>query len=654
MPSTVGRPRRPNGNETGTNIRSLSASRTALAVNALFHAIVSSTSDAIVWKSLDGVIRGWNRGAELILGYTRAEMIGQSIHRILPDDRLIEEAFIFERIRHGERVEPFDTVRLRKDQASVHVSMTVSPILDSHGHIAGVCTIARDITERVRIDEALIARERELYQLAEAMPQVVWSTEADGRNTYFNQRWVSYTGLSLEESYGDGWTKPFHPDDRQRAWDAWRNAVTCGGGYSLECRLRRADGVYRWWLVRGVPFLDASGVITKWYGTCTDIQDMKQAEIETKRTRQLLAESEAQFRGAFETAAHGMALVSIDGTFTKVNQSLCKMLGYTESEFLQTTCRSITHPDDLEADLAHVRALLHGETDHYDREKRYRVRSGGVVWVLVSVSLIRACDGAPSHFVAQIQDISDRRAAEAVLCGKMTTSSRLSALGEMAGGIAHEINNPLAVIHALASDLAEQGFSAPGEAARCGGEIAQYADRIATIVRSLRHIARDGETDPFDEASISAIVQQTLVLCRARFRDEAVKLDVPPIDPELRILCREVQFSQILVNLLQNGFDAAQAQTGDKWVRLEVVTNDDQVTLSVIDSGKGIPEALKKRIMEPFFTTKPVGKGVGLGLSVSKKIAEDHGGTLEARESGGNTCFSLCLPLVRHRSAGCA
>ena len=132
-----------------------------------------------------------------------------------------------------------------------------------------------DITEHRRAEEALQRSEREFRELAEAMPQIVWATTADGLNIYFNQQWVDYTGLTLEESRGEGWITPFHPDDRQRAWDAWQRAVQHRDTYSLECRLRRADGVYQWWLIRGVPLLSANGEIRKWFGTCTDIEQIK-------------------------------------------------------------------------------------------------------------------------------------------------------------------------------------------------------------------------------------------------------------------------------------------------------------------------------------------------------------------------------------------
>ncbi len=134
----------------------------------------------------------------------------------------------------------------------------------------------QDISEAKRAELALIQSEGELRSLAESLPQIVWMTRPDGQNFYFNQRWVQFTGLTLAESYGDGWIKPFHPDDRLRAAHAWEGAITGKGDYNLECRLLGTDGRYRWMLVRGVPYQDASGKVTKWLGTCTDIEDIKQ------------------------------------------------------------------------------------------------------------------------------------------------------------------------------------------------------------------------------------------------------------------------------------------------------------------------------------------------------------------------------------------
>ena len=151
-------------------------------------------------------------------------------------------------------------------------------IFDACGQLVEIQSVGRDITEQKRLVAALATSEKEFRLLAEAMPQFVWITRADGWNIYFNQQWVDYTGLTLEESYGHGWITPFHIDDQKQAWDTWQQAVNNQGIYTLESRLRRADGEYRWWLIRGVPALDDTGKVYKWFGTCTDIHEIKQAE----------------------------------------------------------------------------------------------------------------------------------------------------------------------------------------------------------------------------------------------------------------------------------------------------------------------------------------------------------------------------------------
>lgn len=165
-------------------------------------------------------------------------------------------------------------------------------VRDPDGAPVALVGVSRDITDAKRSEQALRESEGSFRLLAEAVPQIVWATDASGANTFFNHRWVEYTGLTLEQSYGGGWNTPFHPEDRKRAWDAWQDATQRGAPYSLECRLRRADGEYRWWLVRGAPLLGADGVVVKWFGTCTDIHDLKQAEATLRTANAVLADTD--------------------------------------------------------------------------------------------------------------------------------------------------------------------------------------------------------------------------------------------------------------------------------------------------------------------------------------------------------------------------
>ena len=201
---------------------------------------------------------------------------------IHPDDRTMVMQAVQEAVRDGKEL----TAEWRVNNFGCAERWLMSrgqPLCDDSGAVVRYIGIVLDITERKQAEEALRQRaeealrmsEQEFRSLAEAMPQIVWATRPDGWNIYFNQQWVDYTGMTMEESYGHGWNTPFHPDDKQRAWEAWQRATQHNERYSLECRLRRADGVYRWWLIRGVPMLGANGEILKWFGTCTDIEEIK-------------------------------------------------------------------------------------------------------------------------------------------------------------------------------------------------------------------------------------------------------------------------------------------------------------------------------------------------------------------------------------------
>jgi C4-dicarboxylate-specific signal transduction histidine kinase len=251
-------------------------------------------------------------------------------------------------------------------------------------------------------------------------------------------------------------------------------------------------------------------------------------------------------------------------------------------------------------------------------------------------------------------DITEgRKLREQLLEEEILKEKRIEALSHMAGGLAHEISNPLAIIHGKASDLMlltegrEQVLSA--EVRKTCNTIVQTSDRAIRILRGLRLFAREATKDPMAFASVYEIVEQCIELQQDRFDrfQISVSQDIQPEIPLL--LCREIQIEQILTNLLNNAFDAiVQSQSVERWISLAVEYEKGELFVDVTDSGPGIEEHLKAHLMEPFFTTKEFGLGMGVGLSLSRAIALNHGGSLILRTGTAHTCFRLTVPITQN------
>jgi PAS domain S-box-containing protein len=254
----------------------------------LLSAIVDSSDDAIISKDLQGVITSWNKSAERLFGYTAAEAIGQTVASLLiPEDRQDEEPNILTRLRRGERVDHFETVRRRKDGSLVDISLTISPVKDVGGAIIGASKIARDISESKRVRAALMESEARFRQLADTMPQIVWTARPDGYVDYYNERWYEYTGFS-RDVFGDGsWEAIVHPEDLERTRETYYASINSGQPYNIEYRLMdRNRNVWRWFVGRAVAIHDAEGKIVKWFGTCTDIDEQKRVEDDLRRANE--------------------------------------------------------------------------------------------------------------------------------------------------------------------------------------------------------------------------------------------------------------------------------------------------------------------------------------------------------------------------------
>ena len=393
------------------NVRDITRRKQAEATSSLLAAIVDSSDDAIYAKDLNNLITSWNQGAEKIFGYTAGEIIGTSILRLIPAGRQEEEHEILEKIQLGENLTQIETLRQTKDGRIIDVSVTASPVKDASGKIIGVSKVLRDTSERKRVERALQQSEAEFRTLAETMPQIVWATDAAGGNIYFNQHWMDYTGLTLKESLGDGWNQPFHPDDRQRAWDAWQKAVAGAADYSIECRLRRADGVYCWWWILGAPFKAADGSIRKWFGTCTDITDRKLAETASQESQRFL-------RSTLDALSSHIAILDDQGTIVLVNAAWERFA--RENYFIDShgvgenylkVCDSVSgqFSEEASAVAGGIRAVMAGQRAEFQLE--YPCHSPQTKrWFVVRVT--RFDGGGPVRVVVAHENITERKLAE--------------------------------------------------------------------------------------------------------------------------------------------------------------------------------------------------------------------------------------------------
>ena len=379
----------------------------------LLTAITDSAADAIFATDSEACVTLANPAAERIFGWSQQELIGCKLHDIIhdhyPDGRPYpaSECPLNRVYSAGESFLGHEDTFFRKDGSPVPVSCSNAPLM-VEGRIAGSVLVAHDITQRKSAEAALRESEARYRAAGEAIQYGVWICNAEGGVEFVSQIFLDLIGKSLDEVRPRGWLDRLAPEDRKPALAAWHECVRSGADWAWEHRVKGKDGAWYTLLSLGRPIRDARGRITSWAGFNLDISDRKQAE-------DALRESEARFRGTFDNAAVGVSHLGLDGSWLRVNQRLCDILGYGRDELLQKNFQQITHPEDLPFTLDRFAALLRGEIGTYRVEKRYLHKDGHPVWVELTCALQRNNSGDPVYAITIIQDISARKAAEQAL-----------------------------------------------------------------------------------------------------------------------------------------------------------------------------------------------------------------------------------------------
>ncbi len=349
----------------------------------------------------------------------------------------------------------------------------------------------------------------------------------------------------------------------------------------------------------------------------------------------------------FDQTIVGIARISFDGRCEWHNRAFLKLLNLSEDQIFDLNLISLIHRDDFGRSLEILNKMKRGDLQSFTTSLRFKRFRREDAWIRITLNLRYDARGKPQSIVALCYDISERQFVKNLFDRqqeRIIEKSRVSEFIEMASNIAHEINNPMMIVSSnaeLLRDLAIDGTVTFAEVVRIAEQIQKMAFRITKIVQSLHSFAQGNEDEPMQKVEIRAIIEETIEICRERFSKNSTQLKVTVPNEIIEVECRSIQISQVLLNILNNAFDAIES-LNERWVHLEVKSCDRELEISITDSGHGVPVELREKILKPFFSNKPVGHGIG--LSLSKRIVESHEGSLILDSDYPNTRFLIRIP----------
>ena len=556
------------------------------------------------------------------------------------------------------------------------------PHLGPGGEFVGFIGTCIDITEHRETVEQLRENRARFKTLAESLPQLIWTCLRDGYCDYLSRQWLDYTGRSESQQVGSGWLEQVHPDDRVKVHAEWARVVASGDTYDISFRIRRFDGVYRWFKTRAVPLRDPAGRILKWFGSNTDIEDFVVAE---RKLKLQLERMQLLDRTTHAIGAHH----ELRKVFEVVLQSLEDNLGIdfvclctyqSDPDLITVSCvgerstalarqMGIVEQARIDVDENSLKRCVHGELvyepdiEHLKFPFPARLAGAGLRSLVAAPLMVesevfgvmlvarRRVDAFSSddcEFFRQLASHVALAAHQARLYEALQGAyqdlrqtqqtvmqqERLRALGQIASGIAHDINNALSPAGLYAQSMLTHE---PALSARSREQLAviqRAIDDVAQTVQRMRafYLPR-GMEHTLTPVDINAILMQVIDLTRARWsnmpQERGIVLRVETdLDPDLpKILGAENDMRDGLTNLLLNAVDAM-PEGGTITLRTRQVARDHQVVVEVQDTGIGMSETTRSRCLEPFFTTKGE-RGTGLGLTSVFGMVQRHGGDFE-------------------------
>ena len=783
-------------------------------------AIVESSDDAIVTKTLEGVVTSWNPGAERIFGYTAAEMIGRPITTIIPASLAHEESEFLRRLGRGEHIDHYETTRLRKDGHAIDISVTLSPLHDATGAIVGISKIARDITEqkraaalvraqsetwrvtlssigdgviatdaegritfmnavaetltgwsaadarsqplatvfrivneqtrrpaedpvtrvlrdgmtvglanhtilkardgherpiddsaapifdegsqiigvvlvfrdgteRRRADAALRESQQRFQAMADAAPVMIWMSGTDKLCTWFNKTWLTFVNRSMEQELGNGWADNVHLDDFDACLATYTTAFDARQSFSMDYRLKRHDGEYRWVLDSGIPLYGPDGVFTGYIGSCIDITERKQAEQTLRATEARLAAEATVLSRLNELSSRLWRMTSLQAGLEEMLEATIELLGADKGNIQMLDAgRGVLHiaahrgfeqgfldafrEVSAEDDAACGRALRSGqrvviedvETDALFAPFRSIARAAGYRSVQSTPLIGR--DGAvlgmlsthwrsihrPGEQDWQGLDLYMRQAADFIERCRMDEALREAdrRKDEFLATLAHELRNPLAPIRNAVQILRLE--ESPSPELKYTREVldrqTQQMSRLLDDLMDVSRIVRNRIDLHTERVDVASVLQAAVETSRPVIDGPGHAFSfILPLE-RIHVDADATRLTQVFANLLNN---AATYSEPKGRISLSAQRDGNEVVIAVRDHGMGIPKEMLPRIFDLFTQVdRSLGRshsGLGIGLTLVKRLVELHGGHVTAHSEGAGTGaeFIVRLPV---------
>jgi PAS domain S-box-containing protein len=602
------------------------------------------TIPALVWAARpDGTAEFFNRHYLEFIGLSAEQAAGWGWTAAVHPADVDHLAVGWRRIMASEDSGAVEARLRRFDGSYRWFLFRANPLRDDSGAIVKWYGTNFDIEDRKRAEGAIETRERELRQMTETIPEMLWSATPDGAIDYCNLRFLEYTGISAQDVTGAGWQKTIHPEDAARAAPIWSACIAAGITYRVEVRTRRiTDHAYRWCVVTALPLRDERGQILKWHGSVIDVHDWKQAQEELRRSEALLADAQR----ISATGSFSWRVDTDDITFSDELYRIFELGAGSAISLEQIGDR--VHPDDRPL-LSQFIAQARGSAGTLAYELRLLMPDGRIKYTRTHGNVVHH-PNAPRECVGAMQDVTQRHLSDRALDQARSDLARVTrsiTVGALTASIAHEVNQPLSGIITNAGTCVRLLTADPPNvngALDTARRTIRDGNRAADVIARLRTLftnrAVTAEVLDLNDAAqeVVSLLSNDLQRNRVVLRTE---LDGDP----LLVAGDRVQLQQVILNLMRNASDAM-TDVEDRPRHLVIRTerdDPDRVRLTVEDVGTGLDPVAAGRLFDAFYTTKR--DGMGIGLSVSRTIIERHGGRLwAASNEGPGATFAFSIP----------